>query len=228
MTTNSKLRALLKHITFMKMTESVAGMSYDPKHQVGSIIVKNDLSTIAGLGYNGNYSGGENKRDSDDTGMSGFLHAEENALIKANIEHPENYLLFATMTPCRMCAKRIVNKGIKEVIYKDAYPNADSLDVFRNGGVRVYSIEEKLMILFMNTPYFNEVVGKKERWSQLPLADVAVEMTDLMFRQLAGFFEVNQEPLRRLPAIIIEAGSDLNGMLQQYPYLFGRLLYQMM
>lgn len=227
MTTNSKLRALLKHITFMKMTEAVAGMSYDPKHQVGSIIVKNDLSTIAGLGYNGNYSGGENKRDSDTSGMSGFLHAEENALIKANIEHPEQYMLFATMTPCRMCAKRIVNKGIKEVIYKDVYENADSLDVFRNGGVRVYSIEQKLMMLFMNTPYFVEIVDKKESWSQMPLKDVAVQMTDLMFRQLASFFEVNQEPLRRLPAIYIEEKPDLNEMLIQYPYLFARLLYKM-
>ena len=81
MNKNSENRKILKLLTFMKMCEQVASLSYDEKHQVGAILVKNDFSDVHAIGYNGNYSGGENERDSMEHGMSGYLHAEENMLF---------------------------------------------------------------------------------------------------------------------------------------------------
>lgn len=116
-------RSRLKLNGFMNMCEEVAKFSYDPKIKVGSIIITQDFREICALGYNGNYKGGPNARDSLEIGQSGFLHSEENALMHLckPFEIRENLILLCTHEPCPMCAKRIVNSGIKNVLFKNEY-----------------------------------------------------------------------------------------------------------
>jgi dCMP deaminase len=75
------------------------------------------------MGYNGNYKGGPNERESMETGGSGFLHSEENAIFHLckPYELRSNLVMICTHKPCPMCAKRIVNSGIKKVMYVNEY-----------------------------------------------------------------------------------------------------------
>jgi dCMP deaminase len=157
-------RKILKYVHFMNITKEISKLSYDNKHKVGSILVKNDFSNINSIGYNGNYAGGSNERDSMESGMSGFLHAEENVIIKANVSNPEEYTLFVTMTPCEMCAKRIINKGIKNVIILDVYDGMfakNTFQIFDSVGVHAQYLKDLIISLLeksdigLNTDFTN-------------------------------------------------------------------------
>ena len=67
----------------------IAQRSPDPKFQVGAVIVTDDNTQVLALGYNGDQKGGPNCRDSLETGKSGFIHAEVNALIKCDFNNPK-------------------------------------------------------------------------------------------------------------------------------------------
>jgi len=122
---------------WMKVTHNVAERSYDPRHKVGTIIVTEDNTQLLSLGYNGNYKGGPNRVESDQPGESGFIHAEQNALIKLDFNNPKVKKMYITLSPCSHCAKMIVNSNIDEVIYDQEYRDARGLDILREAGVKV-------------------------------------------------------------------------------------------
>jgi deoxycytidylate deaminase len=198
MTPNSDLRKILKYLTFMKITERISMLSYDTKHQVGSIIVNSDFSNICAVGYNGNYPKGSNERDSMETGESGFLHAEENAIIQANLVHGEEYILFVTMTPCKMCAKRISlkHKGIKEVVALNVYGEDEvSKKILDNAGIDFIYMEDKFRALFMKTQMAQDLRnGLFYDYRKL-------DLNHMMKKHIGEFFEVNKKPLKNLPKI---------------------------
>jgi dCMP deaminase len=45
--------------------------------------------------------------------------------------------MYVTLSPCRMCAKAIINSGIDEVIYDEAYRDDSSLEILEDAGVKV-------------------------------------------------------------------------------------------
>jgi dCMP deaminase len=108
---------------FSEICKQVSKLSYDPKYKVGAIIITDDFREVCAIGYNGNYKGGPNQRENLDTGGSGFLHAEENALyhLTKPWNERENLIMIVTHKPCRMCLKRIVNSGIKTVYFLEDY-----------------------------------------------------------------------------------------------------------
>ena len=124
-------RRKIKLDVFKNIALEIAQLSYDPKHRVGTIIITDDFREICAIGYNGNYKGGPNSRDSDEVGKSGFLHAEENALFHLNkpYEHRAPLLMICTHKPCPMCAKRIVNSGIKNVMFIEEYAALGEIDM---------------------------------------------------------------------------------------------------
>ena len=68
---------------WMEFATTIARRSYDPRHQVGAVIVTEKNTQVLAIGYNGNYSGGPNEVESTTPGESGMIHAEINALIKS-------------------------------------------------------------------------------------------------------------------------------------------------
>ena len=45
-------------------------------------------------------------------------------------------LIYSTFAPCQMCAKMIINSGIREVIYSLEYPlNESAFRLFQQAGV---------------------------------------------------------------------------------------------
>jgi len=119
----------------MKTAKIISERSYDPRYQVGAIVVTDDNTQVLAVGYNGNYSGGPNQVESKTPGESGMIHAEINALLKMDYNNPKRKKMYITLSPCRMCAKAIVNAGIDEVIFDEQYRDASGLDVLANAGI---------------------------------------------------------------------------------------------
>ena len=122
---------------WMDFAHSIARRSYDPRYQVGAIIVTADNTQVLTVGYNGNYAGGPNDVESMDPGMSGMIHAEINSLLKMDYNNPKKKKMYITLSPCRMCAKCIVNAGIDEVIYDEEYRDTSGLEILRDAGIKL-------------------------------------------------------------------------------------------
>lgn len=122
---------------WMNVTELMAQRSHHPTFKVGAIVTSNDNTQILSVGYNGNEAGGENEPESCEPGMSGLLHAEINCLLKLDYNNPKDKTMFLTLSPCPLCAKAIVNSGIKHVIYKEEYRELKGLEILINAGIKV-------------------------------------------------------------------------------------------
>jgi dCMP deaminase len=48
--------------------------------------------------------------------------------------------MYVTLSPCCVCAKAIINAGIKEVIYKEEYKDSTGIDILQSCGISVRSI----------------------------------------------------------------------------------------
>ena len=140
---------------FMELTEYIATWSSCLRRQVGAIIVKD--KRIIATGYNGAPTGamtcverGECLRNKLDI-KSGThaeicysVHAEQNALMQAAKEgiSVKGCVLYCTHRPCIICAKLIANAGIKEVIYKENYPDEFIQKFFDDAGVKLTKYED--------------------------------------------------------------------------------------
>ncbi len=128
---------------WMQFARTIAERSVDPKCQVGCAVVSDDNTQVFAVGYNGDHAGGPNKRDSLEVGRAGFIHAEINALIKCDYNSTKTKIMYVTLSPCRMCAKAIINAGISEVVYDREYaPDLSGLTLLENAGIRVRKFEE--------------------------------------------------------------------------------------
>lgn len=143
------------HKRFMEMTELVATWSSCVRRQVGAIIVKD--KRIMATGYNGAPAGvktcvekGECLRiklgiPSGTHAETCFAtHAEQNALIQAAREgiSLKDCTLYCTHQPCTVCIKMIINAGIKEVVYKEGYPDEFSVQLAKEAGVKLTKYSE--------------------------------------------------------------------------------------
>lgn len=137
---------------FMELARTVAGWSscFKENRHVGAVIVKD--KRIVTTGYNGASSGilscaerGECIREK--LGIpSGTrqevcyaVHAEQNAIIQAaklGIS-VDGATLYCTHQPCVICAKMIINAGIKRVVYEQGYPDEFSLQLFNQAKISV-------------------------------------------------------------------------------------------
>ena len=121
----------------MDVAFGIARRSYDPRYQVGAVVVTDDNTQVLAVGYNGNYTGGPNEVESDTPGESGMLHAEINALLKMDYNNPKRKRLYLTLSPCRMCAKAIINAGIDEVLYSEEYRDTSGVELLHKSDVVV-------------------------------------------------------------------------------------------
>ena len=139
---------------FMDIARLVARRSTCLRRQVGAVMVKE--KNILATGYNGTPSG---IRHCSETGclreqlkvpsgerheLCRGLHAEQNAIIQA-ASHGVNIsgaVLYCTNSPCIICAKMLINAGIRQVIYLDGYPDALSMDMLHEAGIEVVAYRE--------------------------------------------------------------------------------------
>lgn len=140
---------------FIKIAELVSTRSTCIRRSVGAVLVKE--KRILATGYNGAPSGithcGEigclREKMKIPSGerheLCRGLHAEQNAIIQAACYgiSIKGSVLYITCHPCSVCAKMIINAGIKEIIIKDGYPDAISGDLLKEAGVSVRTLAKK-------------------------------------------------------------------------------------
>ena len=114
---------------WMKFAKSIAERSVDPRFKVGAVVVSKDNTQVLAMGYNGDQAGGSNEVESLEPGQSGCIHAEINALIKLDYNNPKPKKMYVTLSPCKMCAKAIVNSGIEEIIYLEEYRDKTGVEI---------------------------------------------------------------------------------------------------
>ena len=118
---------------FMGIAKLSAMRSKDPNTGVGACIVGPD-NRILSVGYNGMPIGcsddeypWEREGDPYDTKYYYVCHAEFNAILNYNGGSLKDSRVYVTLFPCNECAKAIIQKGIKEIIYADdKYASLDS------------------------------------------------------------------------------------------------------
>ena len=120
---------------FMAIAKIAAGRSKDPSTQVGACIVGSD-NRVLSIGYNGTPNGyDDNKfswgREGEplDTKYLYVCHAEANAIdnFRGYKKEFEGAKIYVDLFPCCECAKRIIQSGIKEVIYlSDKYKDTEA------------------------------------------------------------------------------------------------------
>jgi dCMP deaminase len=120
---------------------------------VGAVLVKD--KQILATGYNGAPSGISH---CEETGClrqklevaSGQrheicrgLHAEQNVLLQAAYHgvSVKGSILYITNAPCVICAKMIINAGIKEIIISGDYPDKMAIDFLKEAKVKVRKIK---------------------------------------------------------------------------------------
>ena len=146
---------------FMEIARASAKRASCFKKQAGAVIVKN--KQILSTGFNGAPRGvkdcfekGECMRQKDNVPSGTRLeycmatHAEQNAIVQAARSGVsiEGSALYTTVQPCVLCAKVIINAGIKEVVFeipqkdfnkKQPLPESDLLaaSLLEEAGVKV-------------------------------------------------------------------------------------------
>jgi dCMP deaminase len=134
------------HQSWMDIAHVIGKRSYDPRLQVGAIVVAEDNTIMLSNGYNGNYAGGPNTPDSNEPGKSGFIHAEVNALIKCPYHYPVGKVMYVTDSPCEACAKCIVNAKIGTVIFDREYRDTTGVKLLAAAGIEVYKLSDLLAL----------------------------------------------------------------------------------
>ncbi len=134
---------------FMEIAKVVARRSTCLRQKVGAVIVKD--KRILATGYNGAPSG---LPHCDEVGclreklkipsgerqeLCRGVHAEQNAIIQAakfGIS-VDGATLYSTHCPCIVCAKIIINAGIKRVVYGRRYADRDGLELLKEAGIEI-------------------------------------------------------------------------------------------
>lgn len=138
---------------FMKIAQEVATRSTCLRHHVGAVIVKD--RRILATGYNGAPQGirhcGEVGCLREERGVpSGErhelcrgLHAEQNAVIQAALHGiaVADADLYTTHQPCSLCAKILINAGIKEIFYLEPYNDELADELIREASVAVQQLD---------------------------------------------------------------------------------------
>lgn len=134
---------------FLKIASVVAERSTCRRHHVGAVAVKD--KHILATGYNGAPSG---LKDCLELGClrdemnipSGTrheicrgTHAEQNVIIQASLHgiSLEGSTIYATHTPCRLCAKMLVNAKIKRYVSYGMYNDNSFVDLFQQAGIEL-------------------------------------------------------------------------------------------
>jgi dCMP deaminase len=138
---------------YLKMAEEWGKLSHCTRKQVGALIVKNGM--IISDGYNGTPSGFPNACE-DDQGSTHWyvLHAEANAITKVARSNNSavNATLYITLSPCRECAKLILQAGIQRVVYTRGYKDESGVDFLREAGIDVTQMDHTLTNAEEHTP----------------------------------------------------------------------------
>ncbi|MCM8796623.1 MAG: cytidine/deoxycytidylate deaminase family protein [Candidatus Omnitrophica bacterium] len=137
---------------FLEVAALVAKRATCLRRKVGAVLVKD--KRILATGYNGAPSGLKHCLDigclreklkipsGERHELCRALHAEQNALIQASLYgvSVKDSILYATTQPCVICAKMLINAGIKEIVISAGYPDKMAMSFLRQARIRIRRI----------------------------------------------------------------------------------------
>lgn len=143
---------------FMKIVEMVGSRGTCDRFRGGCVIARD--RRIVATGYNGSPAGlphcdevGHemhtviNEDGSQSRHCIRTTHAEQNAICEAARigVSLEGGTLYCKMTPCYVCAKMIINAGIKRVVCaKDYHAGQRTKEIFKEGGIEYALLDESI------------------------------------------------------------------------------------
>ncbi len=169
---------------FLQMAQLAASRSTCLRRHVGAILVK-DRRVIA-TGYNGAPRG---LKHCAETGclrqqlripsgqryeMCRGIHAEQNAIINAAYygASTEGSILYCTHQPCLICARMIINAGVRKVVHQRDFTDEQAVQFLREANVELVKITPED---FANKPLLKEApVSMSE---PLPKSSVFIKHT---------------------------------------------------
>ena len=140
---------------FMKVAFLVCERSTCLRRRVGAVLVKD--KRILSTGYNGAPKGISHcevvgclrEKMGVPSGqrheICRGLHAEQNVILQAasfGVSTKES-IIYITNTPCSICAKMVINAGIKEVIIASEYPDEMAIELLKQAGIVLRKIKSK-------------------------------------------------------------------------------------
>ncbi len=138
---------------FLGIADLVSKRSTCLRRKVGAVLVKD--KRILATGYNGAPSriahcektGCLREKLKIPSGerheLCRGLHAEQTAFLQAALHGTSlrDSSLYSTIQPCIICAKMIINAGIKEVVIKGSYPDQMARKFLNEAKVKVRTIK---------------------------------------------------------------------------------------
>ena len=139
---------------FMEIAEVTKKRSTCIRRHVGAVIVKDNR--ILATGYNGVPTGIEHcgKRgclrdelkvpSGERHELCRGIHAEQNAIVQAAYlgVSIDDSTLYCTNQPCILCAKMLINAGVKRIVIKEGYPDVYAQQMLEEAGLKVELIDE--------------------------------------------------------------------------------------
>lgn len=134
---------------FLEIADLISKRSSCLRRRVGAVLVKD--KRILATGYNGvpskirhcsevgcireklNIPSGERHE------LCRGLHAEQNAFLQAALHGTsvKDASLYSTTQPCVICAKMIINAGIKEIVIRGDYPDKMAKELLSEAKIKV-------------------------------------------------------------------------------------------
>ncbi|MBI5420389.1 MAG: dCMP deaminase family protein [Deltaproteobacteria bacterium] len=73
------------------------------------------------------------------------LHAEQNAIIQAAFHGVSirDAVLYCTTLPCIICAKMLINAGVRRIVYFDGYADSLTEEMLGEVGMELVRMEER-------------------------------------------------------------------------------------
>ena len=140
---------------FMGITALVAQRSTCTRRMVGAVIVKD--KRILTTGYNGAPTGIRHCLDvgclretmnipsGERHELCRGIHAEQNAIIQAAYHgvSVKDASLYCTNQPCTICAKMIINAGIKRIYFRSGYADALAQEMLYEADVELIQYDDR-------------------------------------------------------------------------------------
>lgn len=134
---------------FLGIADLVSKRSTCLRRRVGAVLVK-DKRMLA-TGYNGAPSRIAHCREAgcireklripsgERHELCRGLHGEQNAFLQAALHGTslKGATLYCTTQPCIICAKMVINAGIKEIVIKGAYPDKMAREILNEAKIKV-------------------------------------------------------------------------------------------
>ena len=141
---------------FLEVARLVAKRATCLRRRVGAVLVRD--KKILATGYNGAPSGLKHCIDigcireklkipsGERHELCRGLHAEQNVILQAALygASTKGSTLYVTNQPCVICAKMLINAGIKEIVISDGYPDKLAKKFLKDAKIKIRRTVKKI------------------------------------------------------------------------------------